>query len=172
KTRHSDLTLGSRGKPWMIARKFERLSTNPSAGEFLKELELYTDCHNNNMKLSLRFFAIEDDGNPGRELFDSLVIFRVDRGRDITKVNLSPYVIRVPEKGLFVAVSWLIIPQNVKTWYDRRPMEFKDYDPGIGAMPSVSNSSWQYLLGRWKPVEKFEANFPMRAYRGKFPELA
>src|SRR5690606_36662864 len=172
KTRHSDLSFGNHGKPWMIARKFTPLPTKPSVETFLKELELYTESHTNNMKLSLRFSAIDDDGNPGRELFDSLVICRVDRGRGITKVDLVPYGIRFPENGLFVAVSWLIIPQNVKTWYDRRPMQFKDYDPGIGAMPSASNSSWQYLLGRWKPVEKFEANFPIRAYRGKFPELA
>lgn len=170
KTRNSDLTYGSHGKPWMLARKF---TPTPANGlEWLKEIKLYTDCHNNNMKLALRFFEVGEDGNPGNEIPGRLVIFRVDRGRDVTTVDLLPYGIRVPQNGLFVAVSWLIIDQNVKKWYDKRPMQFKDYDPGIGAMPSDENSTYQYMFGQWKPVDKFPDDYDMRAYRNKFPELA
>lgn len=169
--RNGDLTYGSHGKPWMLARKF----TKPADLEgmpLLKKLRLYTDCHNNNMKLSLRFFEVGTDGKPGKELTNKLVIFRVDRGRENTIIDLLPYGIRFPENGLFVAISWLIIDQNVKKWYDRRPMQFRDYDPGIGAMPSEDNSTWQYMLGQWKPVGKFPDDYGMRAYRNKFPEIA
>lgn len=172
KTRHSDLTFGSHWKPWMLARKFEQPPVTPAPNAFLKELLLYTDCHNNNMKLSLRFFEVDENGNPGRELLDRLVIFRVDRGRDITKVDLLAYKIDFPDNGIFVAVSWLVIDQNIKRWYDKRPMEFKDYDPGIGAKPSDAPSTWQYKLGKWSPLGKLPDDYDMRAYRGKHPELA
>lgn len=169
--RNSDLTFGSHGKPWMLARKFAK-PADMEGLPLLKKLRLYTDCHNNNMKLSLRFFEVGTDGKPGRELASKLVIFRVDRGRENTEIDLLRYGIRFPENGLFVAVSWMIIDQNVKKWYDKRPMQFKDYDPGIGAMPSDANSTYQYTLGQWKPVEKFPDDYDMRAYRNKFPELA
>jgi len=171
KVRNSDLTFGSKGKPWMLARKF-----SPAAGlaktPFLDKLKLYTDNHNNNMKLSLRFFEIGADGGPGRELTDKLVIFRVDRGRENVEVDLSPYNIRVPETGLFVAVSWLIIPQNIKHWYDNRPMQFKNYDPGIGAMPANENTTWEYSAGRWAEMQRFPEKYDMRSFRGKFAEIA
>lgn len=169
--RHSDLTFGSEGKPWMLARKFA-----PAAGlgktPFLDRLMLYTDCHNNNMKLAVRFFEIAKDGGPGNELTNQRVIFRVDRGRENTTVDLSGYNIRVPENGLFVAVSWLIIDQNVKKWYDKRPMQFRNYDPGVGAMPADENSTWEYSGGRWAPMQKLSSDYPMRPFRGKFAELA
>jgi hypothetical protein len=171
KIRHSDLTFGSEGKPWMLARKF-----TPESGlaktPFLDKLTLYTDCHNNNMKLSLRFFEIDENGAPGKELTNQRVIFRVDLGRENTTVDLSGYNIRVPEKGLFVAVSWLIIDQNIKKWYDKRPMQYKNYDPGIGAMPAEVNSTWEYSAGRWAEMQQFPKDYDMRAFRGKFAELA
>jgi hypothetical protein len=171
KIRRADLTFGSKGKPWMLARKFIG-SGNIDKTPFLDKLTLYTDCHNNNMKLSLRFFEIDENGNPGKELTDKLVIFRVDSGRENTTVDLSPYSIRSPEKGLFVAVSWLIIDQNIKKWYDKRPMEFKNYDPGVGAMPADENSTWEYSAGRWAEMGKFPSGYDMRAFRGKFAGVA
>lgn len=169
--RNSDLTYGSHGRPWMLARKFS-LTPQQQATRVLDKLELYTDCHNNNMKCALRFFAIDQNGNPGRELTNKPVIFRVDRGRDDTEIELSRYGIVVPADGFFVAVSWLIIDQNIKRWYDKRPMQYKDYDPGIGAMASEVNSTWEYKFGKWQPIAKLPEDYAMRAYRGKYPEVA
>ncbi len=169
--RRSDLTFGSEGKPWMLARKFAA-PANLEKTPFLDKVTLYTDCHNNNMKLALRFFSIDENGQPGRELTDRLVIFRVDNGRENTTVDLSSYNIAFPKNGIFVAVAWLIIPQNVKHWYDKRPMAFKDYDPGVGAMPADENSTWEYSGGRWAEMKRFPAKYDMRSFRGKFAEIA
>lgn len=169
--RNSDLTYGNHGRPWMLARKFI-LGPQQQSMRVLDKLELYTDCHNNNMKCALRFFAIDANGNPGRELTNKQVIFRVDRGRDDTEIDLSKYGIVVPEDGFFIAVSWLIIDQNIKRWYDKRPMQYKDYDPGIGAMASEVNSTWEYKFGKWAPMAKLPEDYAMRAYRGKYPEVA
>jgi hypothetical protein len=169
--RRADLTFGSKGKPWMLARKFMP-PANLEKTHFLDKLELYTDCHNNNMKLSLRFFAVDENGNPGVELTDKRVIFRVDSGRENTPVDLSPYKICFPENGIFVAVSWLIIDQNIKKWYDNRPMRYKNYDPGVGAMPVEENSTWEYSAGRWAPMQQFPKKYDMRSFRGKYAELA
>jgi hypothetical protein len=171
KIRKADLTFGNEGKPWMLARKFTP-TTGVAKTPFLDKLTLYTDSHNNNMKLGLRFFAIDQNGNPGTELTDKLVIFRVDHGRENTVVDLSLYNIQVPESGFFVAVSWLIIDQNVKKWYDKRPMRYKDYDPGVGTMPSDTSSTWEYSAGRWAQMQKFPADYDHRSYRGKFAEIA
>ncbi|RZJ29455.1 MAG: hypothetical protein EOO48_07460 [Flavobacterium sp.] len=166
-----DLTFGSHGKPWMLARKF-RLPSKLSDTPFLKEITLFADCHNNNMKLSLRFFEVGADGNPGRELTDKLAIFRVDRGRDDVTVDLTPYNIKFPENGLFVAVSWMIISQNVKVWYDKRPMQWKEYDPGIAALPSEESSTWSYAAGKWEEMGRTPHDYAMKPYRDKFVELA
>lgn len=171
KIKRGDLTYGSHGKPWMLARKFV-LPPNLSDTRFLEKITLFTDCHNNNMKLSLRFFDVGADGNPGRELTGRLVIFRVDRGRGDTEVDLGEYNIRFPDNGLFVAVSWMIIPQNVKVWYDKRPMQWKDYDPGIAASPSEEKTTWSYSFGKWEQTARMPHDYAMKPYRDKYVELA
>jgi len=165
------LSYGSQGQPMMLAQKFEApadLARTP----YLQQVKLATECHNNNMKFELRVFAVGKDGNPGDDLFPEPLIFRVDRGSDNITLDLTPYKIRFPENGIFVAVCWLMIPQNVKTWYDHRPMQFRDFDPGIGAIPSDRGEVWAYSMGSWQPVPAKPEDYQIRKFRGKFIRLA
>jgi hypothetical protein len=165
------LSYGSQGQPMMLAQKFPTpadLERTP----YLQSVKLATDCHNNNMKFELRVFAVGKDGMPGDDLLCEPLIFRVDRGKDDVTVDLTPYKVRFPENGIFVAVCWLMIPQNVKSWYDRRPMQFRDFDPGVGAIPSDEDRLNAYSMGRWQPVPAKPDDYAIRKFRGKFVRLA
>jgi uncharacterized protein YbaA (DUF1428 family) len=169
KPRNVQLTYGNHGVPWMLARKFtfdDTLTDTP----YITQVSLLTDSHNEKMVFNLRLFTIGDDGKPDYDLVSQNIFVTVERGKESTVVDLKPYMVKVPKKGFFVAVEWLMISQNVKTWYDRRPMQWKDYDPGIGMLPVEKNSTWAYRFGKWQEFGKNTED--VKGYKDKFVALA
>lgn len=170
KIKNIKLTYGSHGTPWMMARKFT-MTDSISQTPFLKELGLMTDCHNDSLMFRIRLFEISHDGSPGNDLTDKQILAFANKGRKNTVVDLTPYGVAFPEQGFFIAVEWLIVPQNVRYKHGKKVMEWSDYDPGVGAIPAEASHTWGYMSGKWKEFGKSTIS-DMKDYNGKFVELA
>lgn len=130
-----------------------------AATPFIKDVTFITVGRTPNPKFNLRLYSVAEDGAPGELLYDKNLICTVKKGRRITTIDLSSYNIRMPEKGFFVAIEWLIIDSNrydlVSLKYgkalDRKDKHYNiHYDPPFKcAYTDKLSSQWLYEKGAW-----------------------
>lgn len=134
---------------------------------FIKSIKLET-LSKINSKINLRFLDVEPDGNPGDDLLAQNLIIDVKRGRKSLDIsNLIEHQIRVDRAGLFVAIEFLLIPENqakfkVKEVNSGEKEIVYAYMPFIGYRESAPNSEtkvyhkgvWSNILGRTKDNDK------------------
>lgn len=104
-------------------------------------------------RLKVYLFEISKDGKPGNELFSKLLL----SDEISNKIDISDQQIRMPAKGVFVALEWLN-EYNIK---------FEDikgiYGPGVRLKmtpPMDTNLTYQFRKNEWRlmwnlPNEKF-----------------
>jgi hypothetical protein len=62
--------------------------------------------------ITCRLYAVNDDGSPGDLLHDERLMGKAPKGKEMSVVDVSRLNLRISEKGLFVAVEWLLVKQN------------------------------------------------------------
>lgn len=145
-------------RPRMIARLIpNRKEYAPTP--FIKDVTFITVSRSPNPKFNLRLYTVGDDGSPGELLYDKNLICTVKKGKRFTTIDLSSYNIRMPEKGFFIAIEWLIIDSNrydlVSGKYgkalDRKDKHYNIYyDPPFKcAYTDKVSSQWLYEKGEW-----------------------
>jgi hypothetical protein len=154
-----DLYYTTSGTPQLMARYFAP-DTTTAATRFLKELIVSTKSPVRNAKFNVHFLEANADGTPGREIADQNIIGIAKKGSHDTEIDLTPFKLQLPENGFFVALEWLIIPENR---YDGDSYTSKDgvyheriqYAPYFGTVRTEHNTSWGFRTGAtWKPFEK------------------
>ena len=147
----------------------------------------------NDAKIKVRFYEVAQDGSPGADYSDEIIIVTVKKGQNNTSLKLKDKNIFIPDAGLFIAFEWMIIEENKYTYEytieeehthktgglsDLNKKVYKDgmkYDPSIGTIPAESSTSWQYSAGKWAPRKihkKTEFRKGLDKYDNKFGELA
>lgn len=141
--------------PWIVARYFAPSEANAKT-PFLKELTIMTDSNIEGAQFNVRFFGLDQNGNPGEDLAGQNIIMTAAKGKHDTSIDLEPYGLRFPADGFFVAVEWLIIPENKyssKVQVNKDNTELRDYisyEPSIGTAPSDRSITWLYTKGQWR----------------------
>ena len=147
----------------------------------------------NNAKIKVRFYEVAQDGSPGLDYSDDIIIVSVKSGKQNNTVDLKDKNIKIPDSGLFIAFEWMIIEENKYTYEytideentkligglpDSKKKVYKNgtqYNPSIGTTPSDSSTSWQYATGKWvsRKIHKKADSFKLEdKYDNKFGELA
>jgi uncharacterized protein YbaA (DUF1428 family) len=163
-------------KPWIVARFFPFKETYRQS-PFLKEIRLLTNSDTKDSKFNVRFYSINENGEPGNYIYDQNVYGSTRKGKKITQIDIENAIIQFPESGMFIAIEWLIIDQNkyeyVYTTADsRKKLKGIRYEPMIGMIPSESNeSSWIFHRGKWIKAWKNEISESKR-YENKYSLLA
>lgn len=108
---------------------------------------------------------------PAEALISKNLLVRSEKSRSrkpkALEIDLAPYQLEFAETGLFVAIEWLIIPENRYTMEyhyqnNSRPKNTKiHYGPGVSATIDTEGNLWDYSQGRWKK----------RASMGELPKL-
>lgn len=80
--------------------------------KFLKQVTVATDSKIDDASFKIHLYAVDADGNPGRELLDKDFIVSVDKGLLKTKFNLTKFDLKMPENGIFVGFEKLLIAKN------------------------------------------------------------
>lgn len=128
---------------------------------FLKELLFYTYSDKKNTIYYVRIYAANDDGSPGALLHDERLMGKAPKGKEMSVVNVSNLNIMIPEKGLFVAVEWLLVKQNEFLMY-RTGSKKGDiyYNPRfVNSYVPKKEGEWIYEKGTWKKVPPFGKKF-------------
>lgn len=134
---------------------------------YIKSIKLET-LSKINSKINLRFLEVRPDGNPGDDLITQNLIIDVKKGRKSLNIsNLIEHQIRVDKTGLFVAIEFLLIPENIDKFRVIKDTsgekEFVDiYMPFVGYRTGVPISEtkvyykgvWSNTLGRIKDNDK------------------
>ena len=147
----------------------------------------------NNAKIKVRFYEVAQDGSPGLDYSDDIIIVSVKSGKQNNTIDLKDRNIKIPDSGLFIAFEWMIIEENKYTYeytidqentqsmgglLDLKKKVYKNgikYDPSIGTTPSDFSTSWQYAAGKWISRmihKKSDYHRGIDKYDNKFGELA
>ena len=183
---------GSGFQPTILAKFIEStqdIKTHP----FIDNISFSTFSNINKAKIKVRFYEEAQDGSPGLDYSDDIIIVTVKKGKRNTTLDLKDKNIIIPDSGLFIAFEWMIIEENkytyeytlneenahVQGWLPGSKRKvYKDglsYCPLIGTIPSDSSTSWNFLAGKWvsrkihKKTEQFKL---LDKYDNKFGELA
>jgi hypothetical protein len=169
---------GAGNEPTIIAKKIEptdEIINHP----YLKEINFFSLCELEKAKLVLRFFEIEADGKPGDDYLGENIIIIIKKGKNLNKLNLEKYNIRIPDKGFFIAFEFLTIEENKYTFKKTQELdgkiekkEFVNFQPFIGTIPTEDQNSFQYNKGIWYKRGKFSNVDKLTSYQNKFGELA
>ena len=149
------------GTPEILARYFapdKVLATTP----FLKTLVVNTKSPVRDAKFNVHFLEANEDGTPGREMANENIIGIAKKGVDDTQIDLAPYQLHIPESGFFIAVEWLIIPENRydgDSYTDKDGVyhEFISYAPYFGTVrtEAETSTSWGFRTDAvWRQFQK------------------
>lgn len=123
---------------------------------FIKAIRIETLSKNESI-INLRFFKVNQDGEPGNDLLNSNLIINVRKGKRSTLVNnFNNTQIQFPTDGLFIAVEYIIVKEN-EYEYEYFDKESKTTNKVIGYMPMIgtiktetSSNSWVFRNGNWE----------------------
>ena len=176
-----------------ILAKFIAPTQDIKTHPFVDNITFLTRSNINKAKIKVRFYEVAQDGSPGLDYSDDIIIVTVKKGKRNTTLDLKDKNIIIPDSGLFIAFEWMIIEENkytyeytlneenahVQGWLPGSKRKvYKDgieYDPFIGTIPSESSTSWQYIAGKWvsrKIHKKSDYHKGIDKYDNKFGELA
>ena len=129
---------------------------------FIKSVSIRTTSDQTNGLLNVRFFSLNDKGEPGESIYNHNNVFSVQEGEQITtKIDVSHYMIPFPEKGLCVGVETMLLEQNkVTLYYDTKAGEMKEviiYEPALKVSELDKDEpkrTWCYNGEKWIVNEK------------------
>ncbi len=161
--------------PWIAARFFD-FKENYIQTPFLKKIRVLTDSELKESKFNIRLYSVDDDGKPFDYIYAKNIIGIARKGKRITEVDISELNIKFPNKGVFIAIEWLIIDSNKYDFtytMNGSKVKMKDirYAPSLGTIPSeTDDNSWIYNQGTWKKV--WRNTGPINRYKDKYNLLA
>ena len=192
KKRDVKMFYGTGVQPSILA-KFIAPTQDIKTHPFVDNITFSTFSNINNAKIKIRFYEVAQDGSPGLDYSDDIIIVSVKNGKQNNRLDLKDKNIIIPDKGLFIAFEWMIIEENKYTYEytldegnvkvqgglaDSKKKIYKDglsYCPLIGTIPSDLSTSWHFLAGKWvsRKMHKKIENFKFEdKYDNKFGELA
>lgn len=141
--------------PQIFARYFPFKSEYMNT-PFIKSIKLRTRSLKIESCFNLRFLTVNENGEPGEDILSDNLIVNVKRGVKNTAIkNFNNTTISIPEKGLFVAIEFLIIEKNAirlkgKEVNTGEINEITCFMPLIaGQKNNDTVNGWVYNRGKW-----------------------
>lgn len=137
-------------KPWMYGKLFPN---DPAykATPFLKKIVFYSDSEKKGALLKIRVF--EYNGSlPGADMLSEDLIVPVKRGMRKNTIDISKYDLQLPEKGVVVALEWMIIEENradFKYKDNGKMVTMESYAPSLVINYTEEEVSFSYSKGKW-----------------------
>jgi hypothetical protein len=144
----------SNEQPWRIGKIFPYNSIYDDK-PFLKEIEIFTSAHADRT-MQIRILEVGEEAIENWQILESDILIKIEKGQNITKIDLKPYQIKMPKSGVMIVVEWLLIDEN------RFEFEYKKiedvvqsngffYEPSINTVPKSTNeNTWVYKNSVWE----------------------
>jgi hypothetical protein len=153
KPRHFFTTLGNQ---YQVARKL----TAAKPETWLQSVTIAVDGKKNLSMFMVRVYDVHPhQPGPGPELTDSAIWVKSKSGN--IKVDLSAYLIYLPNKDFYVSVEWIQTEEN-EDWRtttmngkDTTRMYYKPYISITSNNPENKQDIWGlFYSGRWEPIKE------------------
>ena len=134
---------------------------------FLEKIRVLTNSDIKDARFNIRLYDVNGKGEPEGYIYDKNLIGLAHKGIRVTDIDFSELNIRLPKKGFFIAVEWLIVDENRYEYNyamkdPGKRLKGISYEPGFGTLPAETDeNSWVFYQGKWKRVwrnrdERFE----------------
>lgn len=122
--------------------------------KYIKKVRIQTDSRIDSALVRLHFYAVDENGFPGKELLKKELIIPVKGGVTNRKVDISEYNLVMPKSGLFVGYEKLLIAHNKveKTVTDPNSgiqRVQRTYYPFLLYCIVESENQFEYSAGKW-----------------------
>jgi len=151
------------GFSW-IPSKFFEYKSNYTETPYISSLKILVQSEINRAKFNIRLLSANENGEPQEEIFNENIFAYASKHKKFVTVNLANKMIRFPEKGLFVALEWLVIDENLHKYSytmkgSTEKLEGKSYEPKFSVFPSQNDDFiWIYSGGKWRKSKTFSQN--------------
>lgn len=125
----------------------------------MKSIKVLTKSDVKDAQFNIRFYEVDDKGEPGDYLYSKNSPGVARKGKKITEIDLSDLNLQFPKKGFFIAVEWLIIEQNKHDFTytqkgSRKKLKGLSFEPSFGAdSPDKAQNSWIFTQGKWRQLK-------------------
>lgn len=168
--------FGCGTEPGMIARYFANQDVFDKT-PFLDKISVLTNSDIKDSRFNIRLYDVNVNGEPEGYIYDKNIIGIAHKGIRITDTDFSQLNIRLPKKGFFIAVEWLIVDDNRYEY--NYPMKDSDkrlrgisYEPEFGLIPAETDeNSWVFYQGKWKKVWR-NRDERLEKYKDKYSLIA
>lgn len=141
---------------------------------FLRTIKVLT---NNEKKedavFNVRLYNIGKNGLPESTIYDENILGYAKNGKKNTEIDVSNLNIQFPEKGIIIAVEWIITDANKSEYeiFDQITKSKKNhihYNPNFGTIPVNTNDNlFFYYTGKWyKNTHKSSTDYGL--YKDKY----
>ena len=142
----------------IFAKKFKLPTTEANA--FLKKLSVKTQANLPQTILNVRFYSVNESGEPGDLLYHENVLMEIKKGNHTSTIDLNDRQIEFPPTGIFIALENLLLEQN--RFEISYQMESSDtlktvsiYEPRIKMLENRNEKdTWSFDGEKWKVNEK------------------
>ncbi len=137
-------------------------------------IEMFLNSYLPDVKVNIRLMKPDSAGFPGENVFHRSLVMNIRKGKHVQYLDLSEYSIIFPPEGLFVALEWIVIPENnyQVDYFDKKTLQNKTvpfYQPEIGVIPLETNDlTYMYTGGSWRKIWKHQSEV-LPKYSGKYP---
>ncbi|MFK7947643.1 MAG: carboxypeptidase-like regulatory domain-containing protein [Saprospiraceae bacterium] len=143
---------------------------------FIKTIEFVSKAAEKKRKVLLHIYEI-GEGNPKNwNILAQNIEYDIEKGRKVSKVDLSEHQVKISEMGVMIVIEWLIIDQNFYEFEATnrktgKVSTYSHYEPCIGLLPTenLKKDTWTYI-GKWTN-KQFKVK-KIKKYRNKYTELA
>lgn len=168
--------FGCGTEPWIVARYFpyqDVFNRTP----FLEKIRVLTNSDIKDARFSIRLYDVNGKGEPEGYIYDKNLIGLAHKGIRITDIDFSELNIRLPKKGFFIAVEWLIVDENRYAYNyamkdPGKRLKGISYEPAFGTIPAETDeNSWIFYQGKWKRVWR-NRDERLERYKDKYSLVA
>ncbi len=157
-----NIYFGCGRNPWIVARYFEHKEIYNKT-PFISRIRVLTNSDVKDAKFNVRFYGINEAGEPAGFIHSENIIGVAKKGNKITEIDISDLGIKFPKEGFFLAFEWFIIEPNKYEYKysmqnSRKKLNGISFEPSFGTVPyDTDANSWIFTRGKWVRMREFES---------------
>lgn len=145
---------GNGGNPWVVAQYFP-YNNEYQKTPFIDKISLLTVSNIKDAIFKIRIIEADKESKmPKEDFLSEEIIVKAKKGKKLTKIDISNYNVPLNENGIYVAIEWIITPENkYETTFrskEGKKNKHMSYEPLIGS-ETVADSErcWKFTEGEW-----------------------
>jgi hypothetical protein len=122
--------------------------------KYIKSVKLLTDSRIETATIKIHFYAVDENGFPGKKLLPKDLIITVNKGNRNNKINVEDFNLIMPENGIFVGFEKIMTENNrlqklVKDTNTKTDKIQSLYYPFVMYNYEKNDANFTFIGGKW-----------------------